>query len=144
MELFFGLAPTNTRGMAAAVREAYRRVAQVSAGIFGNIWNPTYVCRATKVQFSWPRVGDCVLPDFGSRCPFPSNARNGYKHLRRLPVPESVIDYYPAPLHRFKSNGMFQDFDAVYWREKAEEARKRGRGPPKKGSTIYSFCLFTL
>ncbi|KAK3272159.1 hypothetical protein CYMTET_19529 [Cymbomonas tetramitiformis] len=56
---------------------------------------------------------------------------SGHKVLRKPLIGEKVASYYPIAIEKF--DPFFEDPDEEYWKTKAERARRRGKGTPKKG-----------
>jgi hypothetical protein len=65
----------------------------------------------------------------------PSNQRNGLKELRKNLVGPAVVHYYPTPARVWaRLDPTYVDEDVEYAVGKAARLRRRGKGPPKKGT----------
>ena len=83
---------------------ALRVLSRISAAVFGTVLNPT-------------------------------NQRNGLKELRKNLVGPAIVNYYPASASMWaRFDKEYQDEDTEYAVSKAARLRRRGKGPPKKGT----------
>ena len=64
-----------------------------------------------------------------------TNQRNGLKELRKNLVGPAIINYYPSAATQWaRLDKDYVDEDIEYGMSKAARLRRRGKGPPKKGT----------
>jgi len=94
-----------TTALATARTAAWSAIHRISCAVFGTVYNPT-------------------------------NQRNGLKELRKNLVGPAVVNYYPVTANAWgRWDPEYVDEDIEYAQGKAARLRRRGKGPPKKGTS---------